>query len=1079
MNHHLRPWFLFYWCCFLGSQVIAIPEPAGCGYDACDLGLKGMLNVHLIPHTHDDVGWLKTVDQYYYGSNNAIQRAGVQYILDSVVQALAADPRRRFTYVEMAYFARWWRAQTLETQDLVRRLVHSGRLQFALAGWSMADEATVHYTDAIDQLTRGHDFLRHLFGECGIPRVAWQIDPFGHSRDHTELFRDSGLDAVFFQRMDFREKDYRRDTQSLEVLWETSVSSNSSSLGLFTSMFYDSYCYPSSFCFDDKCTDEPMRDDPSLEGYNIPERVRQFLRYVNNIRKSFATNHIMVLMGCDFTYENANINFKNTDKLIRYVNEEQTKGSDVNLLYSTPQCYTKAVNEAFVRKQTIERRRGDFFPYASGPDSYWTGYYTSRPALKRFVRKASNLLAMTEQLHYFANRAQNSWKNSTTDDGLVDTLRRAMGVMQHHDAVTGTEKQHVARDYARILSDAVTASETLVVKSMVKLMPNLSNLTSGQWPSFCDQLNISICDVLEDRGPYKKWNGTNGVYVMLYNPTGWNLWNSWIRLPIYVPDGRPDRMDIRLLSMRSAKKEQLPYQLVPISERVKRIPERQVTRTKSNMELVFDAVSYGPPLVPAGFSSYYLSMTERKPYKSPLSLDVANMQPAKPSCAKLLNTSRSMSYELDISDHGSRPVTVIARHNSGATLRITMQMMYYYGETYGPQPSGAYVFLPKSKNISQTFPDPKVKTYSGDCVQEVHLEYSWWATLIVRLYSNQELETEWIVGPIPDERYQFSREVIIRYDVKGDGISPQESGEFFTDSAGRRLIRRVRNKRPDWNAKLEYVETQPVAGNYYPILSRIMLKGTRRASWNPSKRAIVDFPAMGFAVYTDRAQGGASLQDGQVELMVHRRLVRDDGYGVGEALTENGIDGKGLVVRGTHRIRLDELHVIEQEDQHLASRFARPVKIVISPAVRPPELHDSLEWSALNVAFPPHVHLLSLIAWPLMRSHADPSEKNQILLRLEHLGSAETFPPESIALTSMFRGIRIIAARKMTLTADQESEIAQARRLNWPTEPIPYSAYSSRAAWRTPKQQEVVVTLQPSTISTFLLEYRKESNVDF
>jgi hypothetical protein len=93
-----------------------------------------VINVHVVPHTHDDVGWLKTVDQYYLGSNNTIQHAGVQYVLDSAILELQKDPNRRFTYVEMAFFARWFYDQTAETQDVVRELVANGQLDFVNGG---------------------------------------------------------------------------------------------------------------------------------------------------------------------------------------------------------------------------------------------------------------------------------------------------------------------------------------------------------------------------------------------------------------------------------------------------------------------------------------------------------------------------------------------------------------------------------------------------------------------------------------------------------------------------------------------------------------------------------------------------------------------------------------------------------------------------------------------------------------------------------------------------------------------------------------------------------------------------------
>ena len=66
---------------------------------------------------------------YLFPANNTLQWAQVQYILDSVVSELRLDPNKRFIYVEVAFFARWWRQQSKDTQHEVRLLVNEGNLK--------------------------------------------------------------------------------------------------------------------------------------------------------------------------------------------------------------------------------------------------------------------------------------------------------------------------------------------------------------------------------------------------------------------------------------------------------------------------------------------------------------------------------------------------------------------------------------------------------------------------------------------------------------------------------------------------------------------------------------------------------------------------------------------------------------------------------------------------------------------------------------------------------------------------------------------------------------------------------------
>jgi lysosomal alpha-mannosidase len=297
--------------------------------------------------------------------------------------------------VETSFFWRWWSEQESNIQSLVTELVNAGQLEFIGGGWCMNDEATAHYSAIIDQMSFGLKKLRDTFGKCGIPKVAWQIDPFGHSREQADLFVQMGMDGLFFGRLDYREKAERFENQTSELVWLTSPALKETKEKLFTSILYDVYDPPSGFCWDISYDNDPLIDDPSLHDYNIDVLGMDFVNFARKQKESYPTNNIIVSMGMDFQYQLAHMWFKNIDKLINYVNTHLGEKEKVHLMYSTPSCYLKALNDEGLQWTS---KSDDFFPYASDPHAYWTGYFTSRPTSKRLIRVAGQWLQFAKHL---------------------------------------------------------------------------------------------------------------------------------------------------------------------------------------------------------------------------------------------------------------------------------------------------------------------------------------------------------------------------------------------------------------------------------------------------------------------------------------------------------------------------------------------------------------------------------------------------------------------------------------------------------------------------------------------------------
>ena len=971
----------------------------------------GVLNVHVVPHTHDDVGWLKTVDQYYYGTNSSLQQAAVRYIIESVVRALLEDEHRTFIYCESAFFWRWWSEQTDARKGQVRGLVRDGRLQFVNGGWSMHDEAGAHYVDMIDQTTRGHDFLKAELG--AVPKIGWQIDPFGHSAVQAYLLSaEVGFEALFWGRQTYSELEARKQNRSLEFVWEASETLGASAQ-VFTGAFSSgNYGPPEGFEFDlGNGPGDAICDNPALLDYNVEAKVDEFVARAREIAAWHRGTDIMLPFGTDFTYGQALSWYTNIDKLIHYVNQDDR---EVNVFYSTPEAYVKAKKASV--PEGFPTRTGDFFPYADNNHGWWTGYFTSRPTQKRFFRYGGGYLQSARQLDVVAGGATGF---------STDPLEDAVGLVQHHDAITGTAKQHVANDYAlRVNAGLVEAAQLVnaalrvavaglrrhaarlaerggagdlrrvTLGAMRDLLPRRrAPLLRGAGPSEprlgeagaaarrlsalellgsaegaegefvqCPLLNVSSCAITEELTA----NGTT-VQAVVYNPTAWER-DEYVRVPVAS----------EAVAVFAGSGAPVVSQLIPV--------DPKDAQGDAKWTLTFKA-----RLPPAGFAAFSV-VSQQLP---------ADALPAVRSEATSFGPGETATLRAGALSVTAAPDRRGLQLRFGNGTQVGVAMHYY--EPVAPndvQNDGAYIFRPGRK-----VPMPgtgKQTLYKGPVVEELWSDFGEWAAVKWRSYdSDPKMEQEWTVGPIPIAD-KVGKEVCLRF------TSNLKSGRtFYTDSNGRDMMERT------FNATVEQA-SEPVAANYYPITAAIAVRD--RAAGTE------------FAVVTDRAQGAASLHPGEIEVMVHRRLLVDDARGVGEALNEtacgcSACECAGLTARGVHTMVVGDGpdQAVPRRTQQLLAQD--PVVVAFRPAAG---VERALpEFSALAGALPPNVQLLTL------KRLDDEHDGDAVLVRLAHLYQkgehAALSGKATVDLKGVLDGAEIKAVEEVTLSANQAKDFARLR----------------------------------------------------
>ena len=404
--------------------------------------------------SHWDPDWLYRSDEYF--------ERFVEHNIAAAIDELGKDARRIYSIECMFFLAMYWEHHP-EHREIIRNLANERRLRLTGSSVTTPDTLLPDAEAILRDYLIGQEWVR-ANGITQEPAVAYLPDSFGATSALPSVLRAAGfdrtaitrIDGMFFPGCDIElPRAFPKPGSSAERLLETERSLDfvwRDRNGAEVLCHWNAFTYGQGDMLASIGVSRVY-----LAPYALPRRTdrhvaRRIARYVDRLAPVSRTPYLFCPIGFDFVEP-----IPDLGELLDRYNRNHYGDTGVWVVNAGIDDYLALVD---TRRDTLPVIELD-------PNPYWTGFYSSRPSLKRRCRALVEDLLVAEKLSFLQGDAKTP---SEVADGLTGAWWEAV-VANHHDFITGTSPDRVVDEEQMPGLAAAAATVDAVIDRLAPEVP--------------------------------------------------------------------------------------------------------------------------------------------------------------------------------------------------------------------------------------------------------------------------------------------------------------------------------------------------------------------------------------------------------------------------------------------------------------------------------------------------------------------------------------------------------------------------------------------------------------------------------